>query len=1006
MPKIEYYEQRFHQIVNNILDIIVELDVNGIFTYVSPQVYDILGYNPDELIGGEGLKFIHPEDLKKSMKEMGDLLKNNNNDSVKKLSIESRVLHKKGHYISLSAKGSLVEIEGDKKIIVVVSDVTEQLKAKQKLKESEEKFRTIIENAKEGYYEVDLEGNFTFFNSALSNLLKYSPKELMGMNFKNYMNDKNRKLTFKAFNKVYRTGVELPAFQYELINKNEENLYGESSIYLRYDSDGEKIGFSGFIRDISERKKAEQKLKESEGKYRNLSNQYEMLLESITDSIFALNSDWEYILVNKSAENINSLSRDEIIGKKMQDLFPGIEDTPFFKIYESVMNTRNEERIIESFTHPDGETRFYDLSVYPIHQGILCISRDVTEEKEIQQELEESEEKYRSLFNNMNAGFAFHEVIVDDEKKPIDYKYIEVNPAFEKLTGLKTEDMIGKNVSEVLPGIKDDPADWIGKFGNVGLTGIPISVEDYSEPIDRWYKVAGYSPKKGYFAVTFTDITERKKSEQNLKESEEKYRQFIEDSLEGVWVIDENANTTLVNPSMSKILGYSVEELIGKNLFEFVPQEDIEITNKHLENRRNGIKEEFEKEFIQKDGKKVYTRLISSPNFDNNGNYAGSFAFVSDITEKKEAEQKLKESEEKFRTIAEQSVVGLVMIQDNRLIYLNNTVSKILGYLPEELMNKNVLDLFKTIHPEDRTIAANQLSNRLDKKKIDKMRKQSFRIFTKSGEIRWIKMNSNIFQFQEKDTILVTMVDVTKERMAEIELQKLNELKSEFLRRASHELKTPLISIKGFTNLVLTQYGGTLDNEVISMLEEVDRGCHRLEDIIKNLIETTKIESSKIDLKATVEDLSFLIRFCLNELRGLAKSRNHAIHVKIDKKIITKFNKEQMYEVITNLLSNAIKYTPPTGEITIESEIKDQNVIISIKDNGIGFTDKEKEIVFKQFGKIERYGQGLDIGIDGSGLGLYLSKKIVELHGGNIWMESEGKNKGSIFYISLPLIEN
>ncbi|KKN26235.1 hypothetical protein LCGC14_0876800, partial [marine sediment metagenome] len=264
MPKIEYYEQRFHQIVNNILDIIVELDVNGIFTYVSPQVYDILGYNPDELIGGEGLKFIHPEDLKKSMKEMGDLLKNNNNDSVKKLSIESRVLHKKGHYISLSAKGSLVEIEGDKKIIVVVSDVTEQLKAKQKLKESEEKFRTIIENAKEGYYEVDLEGNFTFFNSALSNLLKYSPKELMGMNFKNYMNDKNRKLTFKAFNKVYRTGVELPAFQYELINKNEENLYGESSIYLRYDSDGEKIGFSGFIRDISERKKAEQKLKESE----------------------------------------------------------------------------------------------------------------------------------------------------------------------------------------------------------------------------------------------------------------------------------------------------------------------------------------------------------------------------------------------------------------------------------------------------------------------------------------------------------------------------------------------------------------------------------------------------------------------------------------------------------------------------------------------------------------------------------------------------------------------
>ena len=766
MPKIESYEQRFHQIVDNILDVIVEFDVNGIFTYISPQVYNILGYYPDELIGEIGLKLIHPEDLTKVTKEMGDLLKNNNNDSVKKLSIESRVLHKKGHYISLSAKASLVEIEGDKKIIVVVSDVTEQLKAKQKLKESEERFRTIIENAKEGYYEVDLEGNFTFFNNAISNLLKYSPNELMGMNFKKYMNDKNSKLTFKAFNNVYRTGVGQPVFQYELINKNEEKLYGESSIYVRYDSDGEKIGFSGFIRDITERKKAEQKLKESE-------------------------------------------------------------------------------------------------------------------------------ENYRSLFNNMTAGFAYHEVIVDSEKKPIDYKYIEVNPAFEKLTGLKAEDMIGKNVTEILPGIEDDPADWIGKFGNVGLTGIPLNVEDYSEPIDRWYKVAGYSPKKGYFAVTFTDITERKKSEQSLKESEEKYRQLIEDSLEGVWVIDENANTTLVNPSMSKILGYSVEEMIGKNLFEFVLQTDIEITNKHLENRRNGIKEEFEKEFIQKDGKIVYTRLISSPNFDNNGNYIGSFAFISDITEKKEAEQKLKESEEKFRTIAEQSVVGFVIIQNNHVIYLNNTVATIFGYLVEELNNMSLVDLFNFVNPEDRSILMSRFQ-KTEESINGEISSEPFRIITKSGEIRWIDVYTKMFKFQEKNTTLATIVDVTKERMAENELHKLNELRSEFLRRASHELKTPLISIKGFTNLILTQYGGTLGSEIISMLEEVDRGCQRLEDIIKNLIETTKIESSKLDLKTTVEDLSFLIRFCLNELRGLAKSRNHAIHVKIDKKIITKVNKEQM----------------------------------------------------------------------------------------------------------------
>ncbi|MBY8987674.1 MAG: PAS domain-containing protein [Candidatus Lokiarchaeota archaeon] len=376
MSKIDSYEQRFHQIVNNILDIIVEIDLKGNFTYVSPQVYDILGYYPDELIGISGFKFIHPEDLPEVLEKMKDLLKPQKINSVKKLLIGYRALHKNGHYIFLSARGSLVEIEGNMKIIAVLSDITEQLeygqklkesdeifqlisdnandiiaivnekfereyinkdaylnilgysegdvkgksllhlvhpddfneakralrkgirnevgifearvkhkngnyiwlgikgkmftdkdgkrkgimilrdiidqkRIEQKLRESEEKFRTIIENAKEGYYEVDLKGNFTFFNNALSNLLKYSPNELMGMNFKKYMDDKNSKLTFKAFNSAYRTGVEQQHFQYELITKNGENLYGESSFSIRYDSDGRKIGFSGFLRDIT-----------------------------------------------------------------------------------------------------------------------------------------------------------------------------------------------------------------------------------------------------------------------------------------------------------------------------------------------------------------------------------------------------------------------------------------------------------------------------------------------------------------------------------------------------------------------------------------------------------------------------------------------------------------------------------------------------------------------------------------------------------------------------------
>jgi signal transduction histidine kinase len=119
--------------------------------------------------------------------------------------------------------------------------------------------------------------------------------------------------------------------------------------------------------------------------------------------------------------------------------------------------------------------------------------------------------------------------------------------------------------------------------------------------------------------------------------------------------------------------------------------------------------------------------------------------------------------------------------------------------------------------------------------------------------------------------------------------------------------------------------------------------------------------------------------------------------------MVTDFEKEKIYEVLKNLLSNAIKYTPEYGEITIKSERTDNSYLISIEDTGIGFTEEEKEHVFTRFGKIERYGQGFDLGIDGTGLGLYISKKVIELHGGDIWMESKGRNKGSTFHFTIPI---
>jgi len=247
-------------------------------------------------------------------------------------------------------------------------------------------------------------------------------------------------------------------------------------------------------------------------------------------------------------------------------------------------------------------------------------------------------------------------------------------------------------------------------------------------------------------------------------------------------------------------------------------------------------------------------------------------------------------------------------------------------------------------------------------------------------------------------------MDITERKHVEENLKEITKLKSEFLRRASHELKTPLISIKGFSDLILSLYEDQLDTPIISKLKEINDGCERLQNIINNLLKASRLESPELKPKLQKEDLSFLIKFCVHELESLAETRNQSIKLDIDSKLYANIEKEEIHDVLSNLLTNAIKYTPPMGKIEIKTEVKGDSVVVSVKDNGIGFTDEQKTKIFQQFGKIERYGQGLDLGIDGTGLGLYISKRIVESHGGQIWMESEGKNKGASFYFTLPTV--
>lgn len=620
------------------------------------------------------------------------------------------------------------------------------------------------------------------------------------------------------------------------------------------------------------------------------------------------------------------------------------------------------------------------------------ILKDIIEKIEL--DLRNSTKLWQTILDAMSQSI----FLID-----LNHKILQCNRAtLDILEKSSYSEIIGHSCWELVHGTSG-PIEWcpVKRMRQTGQKTATIQMIK-----DKWVEISADPVFNDQREITgavhvITDISARKEAEVKLKASEEKYKNIINNLMDIIIILDLKGNFQYISPQVYEISGFKPEEIIGKNGFKLMHPDDIrkaaEVLKEALEHKKRIY---IEYRTLHKDG--YYIDVSASGRIVNIDGEDRIFAIVRNITDQKRAEQKLKESEENFRTIAEQAFMGILIIQDDKVEYINNALLQIFEYTYEDIHNWVKDDLLKIIHHDDLQFLR-EYRQKLRANDPNIKPYYSYRVFTKYGKLKWIDQFSKPITYRGKPAELVTIIDITEKKEAEQELIKLNSLKSELLRRTSHELKTPLVSIKGFSDLLLNVHKDKLDDYVLATVHEIRLGCERLENLIQDILKTSELESESVQLKKSAEDLSFLIKLCEKELQGLIRLRNHKINLKIHDKLMTSFEPEQIHLVISNLLNNAIKYTPPEGIIEVKSEIKDSFIIISIKDNGIGITTVEKERLFTQFGKIERYGQGLDIISDGSGLGLYISKKIVELHGGKIWVESEGRNKGTTFYFTLPL---
>ena len=361
-----------------------------------------------------------------------------------------------------------------------------------------------------------------------------------------------------------------------------------------------------------------------------------------------------------------------------------------------------------------------------------------------------------------------------------------------------------------------------------------------------------------------------------------------------------------------------------------------------------------------------------------------------EAVEHKRVEEVLWESEEKYSKLVENSLTGIYIDQDEKIIFANNRLADIYRYPREELIG---IESWRLVHPEDRSLTDKRRARRLKGKEVPS--EYEARGLTKDGETIWIKRRNTGIEYKGRPAILGNAVDISEQKRAEEELRKINEELKNFAHVVSHDLKAPIISIQGFCSRLLKNYQEKLGDKGLVYLEHIQTSGRRMEVFVSDLLALSKTGR----VVSNFEDISSreIVKNLTSDLQDRVKEKGIELVVAHDLPTVS-CDGERIYQVFQNLLVNAIKFMGDTESPKIEIGYADKGDFhqFSVRDNGIGIDPKYHRRIFEmlhRLTKIEDEG--------GTGLGLAIVDRIVSNHDGKVWVESE-KGKGATFYFTLP----
>ena len=1003
------------------------IDENFTIRHVNPYALPAFGNIPD-LIGrdfGEVMHRIWPTDKANEVIKIYRHTLETGESSLKREMIEQRADRGTTEYYAWEIHRIPLP-NGKLGVVCYFQDISERVLTQQKIRFSEWRLRYAIESAKLTFVEVDLASGGAYTPENFATVMGYAPppeQEADGaigiQALLEHVVPDDRPLVQASLDKFF-SGEPIGKINYRVLGDDHIQRWIESKWSVELSSEGKPLKSFATNLDITERKQADANLRQSEERFRLMADAAPVLIWlSGTDIL----RNW----FNNTWLDFTGRSTEQEMGNGWA---VGVHPDDFdacLQTYSAAFDARESFSMEYRLKHHDGTYRWV-LDVGVPRQGAGCefigyigSCTDITDVKHAEIALVASEERYRTLFNGMDEGYCVVEIIFDANKKPIDYRILEVNPPFEKQSGLVNA--TGKTILELIPDCDPIP---IAMYGQVAITGKPIRFEYEIKELDRWFDIYAFkikspdtinSPEHNKIAILFTNINARKQAENSLLDSEERLQAFLQSSSDVIYSM--NSDWSEMHQLHGRDFVVDTKQSNTNWLNDYIHPDDRPLV---LEKINQSIKTkttfEMEHQILQADKTLGWALSRAVPIFNSKGEITEWFGTATDITQRKKEQEALRQSEERFRVLFEMGPVAMYTVDAaGKIQEFNRNAINLWGREPlRGDPGESYCCAYKIYQPDGTLVphAENAVADvlagrasaaidveavleRLDGSRVSVVA-NVVPLLNDDGEI--IGAMSCLVDMTYRKNVEEAMFNNNLElQTAKLAAEKANLAKSDFLSSMSHELRTPLNAILGFAQLIESSVTPLTLSQTHNIHQILQAGWYLLE-LINEILDLAQIESGKQAILLEAVSINEVMRDCAAMIETLAIK--HGIGITFNAladDAVVYADKIRLKQIMINLLSNAIKYNKVGGTVIVDFALNQSLLRICVKDTGAGLNAEQLAQLFQPFNRLSRQAN-LE---EGTGIGLIVCKRLVELMHGNIGVQST-VDVGSKFWIELDLM--